>query len=335
MNFFSTFSKIDRRRLIGLSIFLAAFMVLPVSAARAEGFPRKAISITVGSAPGSIDTLVRMLTDSMTATLGQPVIVNNRPGANGTLAADTVRRSLPDGYNVLFATNSTMVLNPLVYKAATYSALNDFEPIAQHAQMPMVWIANKQTDFHTLEDVINFAKKNPGALKAANHGPGGGAALYENLLSKQYGLDINQVPHPSASQSILRLMAGDVHVGVETLSTIMPRVANGEVRPLAVTGPSRVKTLPQVPSWTETTMPARYGSLSWYGFFAPKGTPSDVVAKLNAAINKALQEPRVQEHASTTGGVIVLQSADDFRSFVRKETDFYQGIVKSLGMSPS
>ena len=175
MHFHSTPSTRGRGRWPGLAILLAAAILLPASAARAQDFPTRAISITVGSAPGGIDTLVRMLTDSMTATLGQPVIVHNRPGANGMLGADTIRRSAPDGYNILFATNSTMVINPLVYKAATYSALNDFEPIGQHAQMPMVWIANKQTDFRTLDDVIKFAKKNPGALMVSNHGPGGGA----------------------------------------------------------------------------------------------------------------------------------------------------------------
>lgn len=320
---------------LGLTLVLAGSLAGSAAPARAESFPTKPITVTVGSTPGGFDTLVRMLADSMAATLGQPVIVSNRPGANGMLGADTVRRSAPDGYNILFATNSTMVINPLVYKAATYSALNDFEPIGQHTQMPMVWIANKQTSFHTLEDVIAFAKKNPGLLKASNHGPGGGAALYENLLAKQYGLEINQVPHPSASQSILRLMAGDVQVGVETLSTIMPRIANGDVRPLAITGSSRVTSLPQVPSWTEGTMPARYGSLAWYGFFAPKGTPSDVVAKLNAAINKALQEPRTRENITTVwGGSIASQTPEEFRAFLRKETDFYQDVVKSIGLTP-
>jgi tripartite-type tricarboxylate transporter receptor subunit TctC len=300
--------------------------------AQQPNFPQRPITITVSSAPGGFDSLVRMLTESMGKTLGHPVVVTNRPGANGMIGIQAVRTASADGHNILFATNSTMVMNPNAYKSATYSAVDDFEPIAAHAMMPMVWVANKTANLHSMQDLIEFAKKNPGQLKVSNHGPGGGAQLYETLLARQYGLDILQVPYTSAAQTIMSLLAGDVNVGVETLSTIMPRIQEGKVVALALVGPGRLASLPSIPSWTEGIMPPKYGVVSWYGFFAPKGTPKDVVLKLNQAIIKALEEKSVKDQMESLGATFNHMDPEAFRTFVGRERDFYRDIFTGLGI---
>jgi tripartite-type tricarboxylate transporter receptor subunit TctC len=322
------------RRLMGTALMLWAVAIAAPVQANAETYPTKQITVTVGSAPGGIDTLVRMLTDSMNASLGQPVIIVNRPGANGLIGVEAVKRAAPDGYNILFATVSTMVMNPLVYKNATYDATADFEPIAHHAFMPMVWIANKDTGFRSLKDVVEFSKKNPGKLNMANHGAGGMAAVFEALFAKQHKIDVALIPHNGAAQSILRLTAGDVQVSLETLSVVMPRIKSGDVIPLAVTSGSRIPSLPNVPSWTEAGMPAEYGNFAWYGFFAPKGTPKPVVDKLNAAINKALQEPRVRNYMEAVGGVFELFTAQQFRNQVAKDQKLFSVMIPAAGITP-
>lgn len=299
-----------------------------------DSYPEKPISITIGSAPGAIDTLVRMLTESLADKLGQPVVVLNKPGANGLLAVEDVRQSKPDGYNILFATTSTMVINPFVYKSANYHAAEDFEPIGHHTFMPMVWIANKESGFKNLGDVIRAAKENPDSVFMGNHGAGGAAAILETAFAKVHDLDIVLVPHPSAAQSIMRLLANDVQVNVETLSTIMPRIKQNEVTPLAITGGTRLDSLPDVPSWTEFGMPEDHGILFWYGFFAPKGTPKPIVDKLNEAINDAVQQPKVRDFMESMGGTIVPLSSDEFRNQVIKDRDFFARLLPTLDISP-
>lgn len=306
--------------------------ILPVQATDTNAYPDRPITITTGSAPGGIDTLARMLTDSLTASLGQPVIVVNKPGANGLLGVEEVRHAKPDGYNILFAPTSHMVINPLVYKMATYDAIRDFEPIGHHAFMPMVWIANKDAGLHELQDVVQRAKEKPAGLFMGNHGAGGAAAIMEMLFAKTHDLDVVLVPHPSAPQSIMRLIAGDVQVSVETLSTIMPRIKGNQVTPLAVTGASRVKSLPKVPSWLEAGIPDKYAIQFWYGFFAPKDTPRPIVDKLNAAINDAVQQPKVKNMMEDLGGNIVPLSAQEFRDQVMKDKNLFRELAHTIGL---
>lgn len=232
------------RRLFRLML-LASTVVASTSWAQQDAYPSKPITVTVGSGPGGLDVMVRMLTESLSVTLGQPVIVMNRPGANGAISADYVKRLPPDGYNILFVPGSVMAISPVVNKAAKYNAIDDFEAIAQHAQMPMIWIANKDSSFYSLGDVITYAKMNPGKLTVAYHGPGGGAMIYETLLARKYSIKWLQVPHTTSSFSIQRLIAGDVSVSVETLSTVMPFIESGAVRPLAVVGKTRLSNLPR------------------------------------------------------------------------------------------
>lgn len=304
------------------------------AAAQAQNFPSKPITVTVGSAAGGIDVLVRLMTDSLGARLGQPVVVVNRSGANGLIAVDGVKRAEPDGHTLLFATVSTMVMNPMVYKNASYHAIDDFEPIGHHAFMPMVWVANKDTGLRSLQDVVAYAKKHPGKLNLTNHGAGGMAAVFETLFARQHNIDVVLVPHNGAAQSISRLIAGDVQVGLETLSTVLPRIKSGDVVPLAVTSGKRIPSLPNVQSWTEAGMPQDYGTYAWYGFFAPKGTPKAAVAKLNEAINKTLQEPRIKEQMESVGGVFEYMSAEQFRRHVAQDIRRFTEMMAAAGISP-
>lgn len=322
-----------RRRLLR-SLPLALTVLASTSWAQQDAYPTKPITVTVGSGPGSLDLLVRVLTESLSASLGQPVIISNRPGANGAISVEYVKHLPPDGYNIMFNAGSAMAINPLVNKAAKYNAVEDFEAIGQHAQMPMIWVANKDSSFRSLQDVVAYARANPGALSVAYHGYGGGAMIYETLLAKQYGLNFVQVPHQTAALSIQRLMAGDVSVSVETLSTVMPFITSGAVRPLAVVGKTRLKTLPGVPSWTEGIMPSKYGITSWYGFFAPKGTPKPIINKLNAALIKAMNEPKVRAHMESLGGTYQHLSPEEFKEFVRREVAWYADVLPAAGFVP-
>ena len=294
-------------------------------------YPDKPIKIIIGfPAGGPLDAHIRLLVDKLQSTLGQTVIVDYKAGAGGTVGAQFVAQSLPDGYTLLLANTGTMVINPAIYTKAPYDTLRDFQPIARTAQQPLALIVNKDVPANSLKELIAYAKANPGKLNYGSAGNGGISHLVPEMLKSETGIFMVHIPFKGSAPAFTDLIAGHVQFMAESVPQAANYAKQGKVKALAVTSAKRNAALPNSPTVIETGV-ANLEVVGFYGILAPKGTPPDVTNKLSQAFKDTLESPEIQKKMIEQGADPAYLNADQFTKFLATEMPRWAKAVNQAG----
>jgi tripartite-type tricarboxylate transporter receptor subunit TctC len=314
------------------SLLIAALcLLLPSLAAQAQTFPNKAITIVVPFAAGSgTDTVSRLVGAHLSNALGQSVVVENKPGANGILAAQTVARAAPDGYTLLAATNTTHSANPAgMTKNVPYDAVKDFAPVSRVGNYIFALVITPDVPAKTMPEFLAYAKANPGKLTIAS-GNGTGIVAAETLKHAA-GIDLLHVPYKSTPPAVNDMLGGRIASMFVDLTTGLPHMQAGKLRPLAVTTLERTRLLPDLPSLNEAAV-KNYDITSWCGLFAPAGTPKEVVDKLNAALRKIIDSEEVKKRLGDAGFDAFSSSPEELGQFVQDQLVLWTRLIKQSGI---
>ena len=314
------------------SIFALFFLWAVCAAASAQTYPAKSIRLVVGFAPGGAsDIIARIVGDPLGRALGQSIIIDNKPGAASSLATEFVGKSTPDGYTILMASQSGMIINPLINRNVGYNTERDFAPISKVTVSPLVVTVNPSLPVHSVRELIAEAKKAPGKLNVASSGNGSLPHLAAALFSAQTGVQMVHVPYKSGGQAVQSVLAGDTQVTFATSPSVLPLVQAGRLRALAVTSRERTPLVQGLPGMKEAGLPD-YEVTVWYGFFAPAGTPAEIVKRLFEATNLTLQNPNVKQALARDGTETSgSRSPGDFAEFVREETKLWTQVIRASG----
>jgi tripartite-type tricarboxylate transporter receptor subunit TctC len=314
-----------------MKYILIALAVL-AAAARAQDFPGKPVRMVVGFPPGGgTDVVARIITPRYSELLGQPVVIENRPGATGTMAAGQVAKSAPDGYTIMMGHVSVNAIAPAMFSSLTYDVIKDFAPIGIAAAVPHFVTVHPSVSSQSLRELIQFLKSKPG-MTFPSAGNGSMPHLAGEIFQSLAGVKLVHVPYKGSGQSMQDLLGGQHLVAFDTMPASAPHVRSGKLRALATSSATRLPAFPDVPTAEEAGL-AGYLVTTWYGVFAPAGTPAPVVHRLHADLVKAMQTPDV--HAKL-GGIgadgTVSRSPEEFAALVRADTERYAKIVKAIGL---
>src|SRR6266567_3154706 len=310
---------------------LAALLILVALGASAQVYPTRPIRLVVPFPPGgTTDILARAAAQKLTESMGQSVIVDNRPGAAGNIGSDIVAKSAPDGYTLLMCTVSTHAINPNLYAKIPYDHINDFAPVVLVAAVPNVLEVNPSLPVHTVADLIKLAKSKPGAINFASSGNGTSIHLSGELFKTMAGVDMTHVPYKGSAPALTDLIAGQVQVMFDNLPSSLQQIKAGKLRAIAVTSGKRAPALPDIPTIAESGLPG-FEATSWFGVMAPAGTPASVVTRLNSEINKWLQSPEAREQLLAQGAEAAGGTSEQFAAHIRAETDTWAKVVKASG----
>ncbi len=308
--------------------FLAALLAaLPVAAQ----YPAKPIRLVVPFPPGgATDIVARVVADKLTQAMGQPVSVENRPGAGGTIGSDLVAKATPDGYTLLMATTSTHAVAPALYAKLPYDALRDFTPVANVASSPLILVVSSSLPVSNVKELAAYAKANPGRLSYASSGNGTVNHLTGEMLKTAIGADLVHVPYKGSALAFPDVMEGRVPLMFDYAISMLPQIKTGKMRALAVTSLKRTATLPDIPTMDASGLPG-FESILWLGLFAPPATPRDIVAKVNAEVAKLLQLADVRDKFAQQGADPVGGSPEQFAALIRADIAKWGKIVKDSG----
>lgn len=317
-----------RRHLI-LSGLLAAIGATPV--AMAQDFPSKTITIVVPfSAGGGVDTVARLLAEKLRGSLKQNVIVDNKAGGSGMIGALAVVKAAPDGHTLLLGSAGETAINTFVYKAKMqYQPAKDLAPITLVTRVPNVLVAANNFPVKNMEELVAYAKKNPGKVSYSSSGVGNPQHLNGELLEELAGIHMVHVPYKGASGQIVDVVSGNVELTFVSYTAAKGFIKDGKVKALGVTSAKRASFDPNIPAIAEYKPLAKYQLENWFGLFAPAGTPDAVVQKLNAAVTQALKDPELAKRLQDQGGEPSPMSAQQFREFIKTETAQFQRIVET------
>jgi len=319
---------------MSIRIGLLALPIAVLSAstlAQDAAFPAKPITIVCPFPPGSTSDLIpRALAPVMTQSLGVPVIVENRPGATGSIGAAFVAKAEATGHTVLMAPAAVLVINQWLYKELAYKPDKDFAPITNAATTPNVWVVHPDMPAKNLAELIAAAKAKPGSLSFASGGSGTTSHLCGELLKSSAGIDIVHVPYKGPGPALQDVLAGRVALMCDNFSNVIPHVRSGRLRALAVTARTRHPQAPEIPTADESGLPGFEVGV-WYSFVAPAKTPRPVIARLNAEFAKALRSPPVAERLKDLGLTVVADSPEDFARFVAAESAKWRKVVEASG----
>jgi tripartite-type tricarboxylate transporter receptor subunit TctC len=308
---------------------LAALLALP---ALAQDYPHKPIRMVVGFPPGGgTDVVARILTPRMTELLGQPVVVDNRPGATGTMAAGQVAKAPPDGYTIMMGHVSVNAIAPALFSNLTYDVIKDFAPVAITAAVPHLVTVHPSIQVSSLKELIVYLKSKP-ELTYPSAGNGSMPHLAGEIFKSLAGVKLEHIPYKGTGQSMANLLGGQHVVAFDTMPAAAPHVKSGKLRAIAVSSASRVQSFPDVPTGEEGGL-AGFQVTTWYGLFAPAGTPSAIVNRLHAETVKAMQTPDIRGKLEGIGADgTVSKSPAEFAALVRADTARYAKIVKDIGL---
>lgn len=311
---------------------LALCLVWPISWATAQTFPSKPVTIVVPfPAGGALDTVARVIAEQMRTDLGQPVIVDNRAGAGGTIGSAVVARAEPDGHTILLGSVATHAIAAGLYQKLPYDPLTDFEPITQLTSSPLVLTASPQLKATTVAELIALAKAAPGTINYASTGNGTALHIAGEAFRTATQINVVHVPYRGGAQASTAMLAGEVGFIVANPQLVVSFIKADKLRALAVTGTKRLDALPNVPTLKESGV-SGVDITTWFGLWAPKGTPAGVVERLNASARKALAVPDVRRQLEAQGDAPVGNSVSDFSSFVRTEHKYWVSFVQAAGI---
>ena len=312
------------------ALALAAGVLLSVSV-QAQNFPSKPIRIVMGfPAGGPLDQHARLLSDKLQAELGQPIVVDYKPGAGGAVAAQDVMKAPADGHTLMIANTGVMVINPAIYPKLPYQTLKDFTPIARTAMQPLALLVNKDVPVKTLPEFISYAKAHPGKVNFGSAGNGGISHLVPEMLKTAAGIDMLHVPYKGSAPAFTDLMGGQVQFMAESIPQAAAYHKQGKVRALAVTSKERNPALPDVPTAIESGLKG-FEVVGFYGFLAPAGTPKPVVNRLSQAFEQVMNNPDVRERMVSQGANPDFMNADKFAKFLQGELPRWAKAVKDSG----
>jgi len=311
-------------------LLLLALPALP-SVAFAQAWPSKPIKWIVPFAPGgTTDILARTVGDKLGAALGQPVIVENRPGAGGGVGADFVAKSPPDGYTLVGGTISTHAINASLYKSLPYDPVRDFVPITLIARLPNLLVINPNVPAKNVAELVALMKANPGKYTFASSGNGTSQHLSGELFKSIAGVDMQHVPYKGSPPALQDVVGGQVTMTFDNITTALPLAKAGNLRALAVTTAQRSAVAPEIPTMAEAGL-AGYEIGSWQGVFAPAGTPPEIVRRLNTEIVRILKSPEIHDKLIALGAEPVGNSVDEFTAMVKSEVAKWGDVVKRSG----
>ena len=307
----------------------AAAPLLARKAVAQAGFPSRALRIVIGFPPGGgIDILARLMAPKMSERLGQPVVVENRPGANGLIATQGVAQSEPDGHTILFGTTGNLAVNPVIYAGRPGLDIErDFAPLSLVASLPFVLVVNPSVPAKSLKELIEVAKARPGEMLFGSSGNGGLPHLSGELLNLQAGIAARHVPYRGSAPAFTDLLSGQVHFVFDALAIAQPHIEAGRLRALATTGPGRMAALPDVPV-AKDTLPG-FEVVNWYGMVVRAGTPAAIVARLNQEVANALRQPDVAERAAALGLDLLGSSPERFAALQREEIAKWGDVIRT------
>jgi len=316
-----------------LAILALASAAPPVLAQSA--YPSRPIRLIVPyPAGGATDVVARVVAEKMSESLGQPIVVDNRPGAGTMIGASTVARSSPDGYTVLIGDTGTYALNPTLYGARlTYSPLKDFAPVCRTGRVPLILAANPKTvKADTVADLIALAKKQPGTINFGAPGPGSPIHLAMELFRQRVGIELTAVPYKGGADALTDLLGGRVGLLFIDAATGLPHVKSGAIKALAVGSDKRIAAISTAPTMAEAGV-ANFEAWAWNGLAVPTGTPPAIVAKLSDACRKALAMPAVEKRLAELSVEAAPSSPEEFASFIKDETTKWHDVITKAGVS--
>ncbi|WP_026432301.1 Bug family tripartite tricarboxylate transporter substrate binding protein [Paracidovorax oryzae] len=309
----------------------AALACMSAAVLAQTAFPAKPIRVVVGfPAGGPLDQHARLLTDKLQAVLGQPVVVDYKAGAGGTVGAQDVMKAPPDGHTLMLANTGVMVINPALYSKLPYSTLKDFTPIARTAMQPLALLVNPKLPAQNLQEFIAYARARPGQVNFGSAGNGGISHLVPEMFKTATGLFMVHIPYRGSAPAFTDLMGGQVQFMAESIPQAAAYHKQGKVRALAVTSRERNPALPDVPTAIESGL-KNFEVVGFYGFLAPAGTPRDVVAKLSDAFGQVMQSPDVKNRMVAQGADPAFLGADAFASFLAAEMPRWAVAVQQSG----
>jgi tripartite-type tricarboxylate transporter receptor subunit TctC len=302
--------------------------------AAAQQYPNRPVRMLVPTTPGgSVDTLARTIGPKLTERWGQQIIVDNRPGAGGTIAGELAAKAPPDGYLVLLGTISSLATNVILQKKLPYDPVKDFAPVSLVVTQNLMLVVHPSVPAKTVNELVRFAKSQPGKLSFASAGSGTGSHLSGELFKQVAGVDILHIPYKGVQPAMVDVISGQVAINFPSILSAMPHVRSGRVRALAVTGPKRTRAAPELPTMQEAGS-KDYESMTWYAIVAPAGTPQDIVTKLSAEVAAILKHPETNERLSREGADPVGSTPQEFGRFMQSEIEKWRKVIRAAGIQP-
>jgi len=316
-----------------VSVFLLTLGIATI--APAQTYPNRPVRMVAPfPAGGGLDIIARALSQKLSIALGQPIVIDNRSGADGMIGADMVAKSPRDGYTVLFASTGPLVINPALNAKMTYDTLADFAPITVTADNPMCLVVHPSIPAHTARELIAFAKAKPGQVNFASAGVGNAIHLAGEIFKTITGVSIVHVPYRGGAQAVTDLVAGQVHMMISSIPMMLPQIRSGRLRALAVSSPSRMKLMPEVPTMREAGL-REFNANSWYGLLAPAGTSDEIINRLHAESVKILRSDEMREYLAQQGSNAAWSNTpQEFSTHIRSELEKWARVVKTAGLKP-
>jgi tripartite-type tricarboxylate transporter receptor subunit TctC len=323
--------KPSRRRFLHMSASAAALTAVS-RIALAQTYPTRPVRLVVGFPAGqTADIAARLLGQWLTEQFGQPVVIDNRPGASGILATELVVHAPPDGYTLLFATSSNYI-NATLYEKLPYDFIRDIAPVAGNIASPLVLEVNPAVPVKTVPELIAYAKANPGRLSMASAGIGNSTHVSGELFKMMTGINLLHVPYRGSAPALTDLLGGQVQVMFDLVASSIEHIRAGKLRALAVTTKTRLEVLPDVPPVSEFV--PGYEATGVGGVGAPRGTPPEIIDKLNREINAGLADPKMKARLAELGQIVTTGSPADYGKFIAEETEKWGKVVKFAGIKP-
>jgi tripartite-type tricarboxylate transporter receptor subunit TctC len=321
-----------RRRCGAVAALVLGIVALGIAVPTlAEPYPVRPVHLVVPyPAGGPVDVLARVFGQKLSAVVGQPFIVDDRPGASGTVGSEFVAKAAPDGYTLVMGNNATHATNESLYPNLRYATLRDFAPIGLTATVTNILVVNPNLPVHSVAELIAYAKANPGKLNYASSGSGSAAHLTGEMFKLMTGTDIVHVPYGGAAPAATDLLAGQVGLMFATAPTVYQHVKAGKLRALAVTSASRWANLPDVPTMAEAGVPG-FTSEVWFGLFAPAGTAREVIERLHAALVEAAAAEDIRTRLAAEGFTVTTDTPDEFRAFISTEITKWADVIRRSG----
>src|SRR6266849_3484076 len=310
----------------------AAFLFCAATLAGAQPFPSKPLHLIVPFPPGGgNDTVARAIALQLGPDLGQPVVIDNRPGAGGSVGAELAAKAPADGYTLFLAGVGSHAVNPNFHRNLPYDPVKDFAPISLIASAPSVLVVNPAVPARTIAEFTAYARANPGKLNYASNGNGSAAQLAAAMYETMAGVRMVHVPYKGIAPAMTDLMSGEVQLMFGTVVALVPHIQAGKLRALAVTSRKRSALLPELPTLAESGLPD-YEAGSWYGILAPAGTPREAIDRLHGAIVKALKQPDVSKRLAAEGAEVIGSTPDEFAAHIKAEIARVGNVVRAAGI---
>jgi tripartite-type tricarboxylate transporter receptor subunit TctC len=323
--------KLPRRQFLSLAAGAAALPAMP-SIARAQAYPTRPVRIIVSAPAGTgLDVIARLAAQGLQERLGQSVVIENRPGANGNIGTEAVVRAPPDGYTLIMA-SSGQAWNATLYDKLSFNFIRDIAPIASFTRAAGVMVVNPQFPARTASEFIAYAKANPGKLNMASGGNAGAPHIYGELFKLMAGVDMVHVPYRGAPFALTALFAGEAHVMFDTVSTSIEHIRAGKLRALAVTAATRLDVLPDIPTLGEIV--PGYEASVFNGIGAPRGTPPEIIERLNQEMNAALADERMKARLAALGYTVFPGTPADFARHIAAETEKWGRVIRTANIKP-